>query len=294
MHDARGGGPRVGAARRLHVTAPLAGSADAPAAALRRRLGDRAPRLALILGSGLGGLAQQVRNAVEVPFADLPGFPVTAVAGHRARIIAGSLEGRDVLVFAGRVHLYEGHDAPTAALPVRVAHAVGARTLFVSNAAGGIRRTFRSGDLMLIRDHLNLTGRNPLVGPPRPGEPRFPDFAAPYDAALLADLRAAARHERVAVVEGVYAALLGPSYETPAEVRMLERLGADAVGMSTVPEVFVARALGMRVAGVSCITNPASGISAAPLDHAEVLAAGQRAAAAFERLVRAFIARQAA
>ncbi|HEY7877526.1 MAG TPA: purine-nucleoside phosphorylase [Gemmatimonadaceae bacterium] len=273
------------------MTARVAAT-DAPASALRRRLDGRSPRLALILGSGLGAIVEEIRNSVEIPFADLPGFPPTTVAGHRDRILAGTLDGHEVLAFAGRFHLYEGHDARVVALPVRVAHAVGARTLLVTNAAGGIRRTFRTGDLMLIRDHINMTWRNPLTGPVAPNETRFPDLSAPYDTVLLDDLRAAAREAQLTVVEGVYAALLGPSYETPAEIRMLERLGADAVGMSTVPEVLAARALRMRVAGVSCITNPASGIGAAPLDHAEVLEAADRAAAGFQRLVRAFVKRQ--
>jgi purine-nucleoside phosphorylase len=181
------------------------------------------------------------------------------------RVVAGTLGGCDVVAFAGRFHLYEGHPPRLAALPVRLAHALGARTLFVSNAAGGIRRTFHPGDLMLIRDHINLMWRNPLIGPVGDGEERFPDMSEPYDAKLLALLREAALEVGLPVVEGVYAGLLGPSYETPAEVRMLERLGADAVGMSTIPEVLVARALGMRVAGVSCITNLAAGIAPTPL-----------------------------
>ncbi|MGH7650088.1 MAG: purine-nucleoside phosphorylase, partial [Gemmatimonadaceae bacterium] len=187
--------------------------------------------------------------------------------------------------------LYEGYDAAAAALPVRVAHALGAESLFVSNAAGAIRRALRAGDLMIIRDHINLMWRNPLAGPVAPHETRFPDMSAPYHPALVAALRSAAASIGMALGEGVYAAVLGPSYETPAEIRMLERLGADAVGMSTVPEVIAARALGLRVAGVSLITNPAAGLGGAPLAHAEVLAAGERAAADFERLVRAYLRR---
>jgi purine-nucleoside phosphorylase len=258
---------------------------------IRARIGDRAPEIALVLGSGLGALMEAVDDAIPVPFADIPGFPPPTVQGHAGRVVSGALEGRRVLVFSGRVHLYEGHDPAIAALPVRVMHALGVHTLFVSNAAGGIRRTFRPGDLMLIRDEMNLMWRNPLVGPACAGETRFPDMSAPYDAALLDTLRDASLAAGVPVVEGVYAALLGPSYETPAEVRMLERLGADAVGMSTVPEVLVARALGMRVAGVSCITNHAAGISAAPLDHAEVLDVTARVQERFVALVREFVRR---
>ncbi|MBX6332101.1 MAG: purine-nucleoside phosphorylase [Gemmatimonadaceae bacterium] len=273
--------------------APAAPSAPVAEAAevLRARLGTRLPRTALILGSGLGDLVHYIEDPVQVPYRELPGFPPSAVAGHAGRVVAGRLAGAQVLAFAGRVHLYEGHAAATVALPVRLAHAVGARVLVVSNAAGGIRRTLRPGDLMLIRDHINLTGRNPLVGPVRDGETRFPDMSAPYDAELLLLLREAALAVGVPVVEGVYVAVLGPSYETPAEIRMLERLGADAVGMSTVPEVIAARALGMRVAGVSCITNPAAGIAAAPLSHADVLATSARVADAFVRLMTDFVRR---
>ena len=271
------------------MTAAPDGGARAAGDALRARLEGRAPRIALVLGSGLGGLAARIEQGVTVPYEELPGFPRPSVTGHAGHVVAGSLDGVPVLAFAGRFHLYEGHAPATAVLPVRVARHVGVDALFVSNAAGGIRRTFRPGDLMLIRDHLNLTWRNPLVGPVGDGEPRFPDMSAPYDASLLALLRRAAHDERIAVEEGVYAALLGPSYETPSEVRMLERLGADAVGMSTVPEVLAARALGMRVAGVSCITNPAAGIGGAALDHREVLDVTTRAAERFERLVRAFV-----
>jgi purine-nucleoside phosphorylase len=264
---------------------------DAAVDALRARLAGRAPRLALILGSGLGGIVRHIDERVEVPYAELPGFPAPTVIGHSGCAIIGTLDGVDVVAFAGRFHLYEGHSPGTAALPVRVAHAIGARTLFVSNAAGGIRRTFRPGDLMLIHDHINLMWRNPLTGPAHDNELRFPDMSQPYDLDLLALLRDAALDAGVPVVQGVYAAVLGPSYETPAEIRMLERLGADAVGMSTVPEVLAARALGMRVAGISCITNAAAGISATALSHAEVLEVTERVKGRFERVVRGFVGR---
>jgi len=274
-------------------------AADAQAAAgqaivaLGERLAGWTPRAALILGSGLGRLATRIDARLDLPFHEVPGFPGTTVHGHSGRVVAGTLDGIPVLAFAGRWHLYEGYGPAAAALPVRVAHALGARTLFVSNAAGGIRRSLRAGDLMAIRDHINLMWRNPLAGPVAAHETRFPDMSAPYDPALVAELRAAAASIGIALGEGVYAAVAGPSYETPAEIRMLERLGADAVGMSTVPEVIAARALGLRVAGVSLIANPAAGLGGAPLDHAEVLAAGERAAADFERLVRAFVRRAA-
>ena len=260
------------------------------AATIRARVGAATPVAGIILGSGLGGLSARIENAVVVPFAEVPGFPAATVAGHAGTLIAGTLAGRRVVALAGRFHMYEGHGAALAGFPVRVLHALGAPVLFVSNAAGGIRRTFRTGDLMLIRDHLNLMFQNPLIGMVEPGDDRFPDMSAPYDEALSAQLRVHATTLGFALQEGVYGGLLGPSYETPSEVRMLDRLGADAVGMSTVPEVIVARAIGMRVAGVSCITNLASGISPHPLSHAEVIETTTLVASRFEALVEAFIA----
>ena len=263
------------------------------ARALTARAGGRAPQMALILGSGLGALASELDSGVQIPFAEVPGFPAAGVSGHAGLVALGRLEGMPVIAFAGRFHMYEGHSPERAALPVRVAHAMGARSLFVSNAAGGIRRGFQPGDLMLITDHINLMFRNPLIGAVRDGETRFPDMSAPYDARLSAQLRDAARELSIPLREGVYAGLLGPSYETPAEVRMLATLGADAVGMSTVPEVIVARALGIRVAGVSCITNAAAGIGEEKLDHGDVLAVTARASERFRSLVHAFVRRAA-
>jgi len=265
-------------------------AAAAAADAVRALIGETAPVAAIVLGSGLGGLADELAGARRVAFRDVPGFPPATVAGHAGALIAGTLGGREVLALSGRFHPYEGHEPELASFPVRVLHALGARVLFVSNAAGGIRRTFRPGTLMRIDDHINLMWRTPLAGAVEPGDERFPDMAAPYDRALGALLRGAAANAGIALEEGVYAGLLGPSYETPAEVRMLERLGADAVGMSTVPEVLVARAIGMRVAGVSCITNLAAGISPTRLDHAEVLEVSAGVTARFQRLVREFVA----
>lgn len=264
-------------------------AAERAAASLRERLGASVPVAGVILGSGLGGLADRIDDATRIPFARVPGFPPATVVGHAGQLIAGTLAGRPVVALAGRFHMYEGHGAPLAGFPVRVLHALGVRTLFVSNAAGGIRRTFRAGDLMVIRDHLNLMFRNPLVGAVEPGDERFPDMSAPYDEALSAAIRIHAATLGIPIQEGVYAGLLGPSYETPAEVRMLAALGADAVGMSTVPEVLVARALGMRVAAVSCITNLASGIAPHLLSHAEVLETTAGVASRFEALVERFI-----
>ena len=203
----------------------------------------------------------------------------------------GRLAGRPIVALAGRFHMYEGHDAALAAFPVRVLHALGAPVYFASNAAGGVRRTFRPGDLMVIADHINLMFRSPLAGRLQEGDERFPDMSGPYDPALQALLHEAGREAGVAVQDGVYCGLLGPTYETPAEVRMLERLGADAVGMSTVPEVIVARALGMRVAAVSCITNAAAGMSLAPLHHGEVVEVGHAVGPKFVRLVTEFVRR---
>jgi len=264
-------------------------AASEAAAALRARIGDVAPVAGIILGSGLGGLSARIANAVAIPFAEVPGFPAATVLGHAGKVIAGTLGGRPVVALAGRFHMYEGHDAALAGFPVRVLHALGAPVLFVSNAAGGIRRTFRAGDLMLIRDHLNLMFRNPLIGAVEPGDLRFPDMSDPYDAALAQALRQHATQLGIPLQEGVYGGLLGPTYETPSEVRMLATLGVDAIGMSTVPEVIVARAIGMRVAGISCITNLASGISTHPLSHAEVLETTTTVASRFESLVERFV-----
>lgn len=274
------------------MSAPFGAMAAAAAAEeLSPRLGGIAPVAAIVLGSGLGGLADRISGAALVPYAEIRGFPRATVAGHKGALIAGTLDGKPVLALAGRFHMYEGHDARLAGYPVRVVHALGVRTLVVSNAAGGIRRTFRPGDLMLIRDHINLMFRNPLIGALEPGDTRFPDMSEPYDPMLRAIALDVAQGQGIALQEGVYAGLLGPQYETPAEVRMLGTLGADAVGMSTVPEVTVARASGMRVLGMSCITNLACGLSTQPITHAEVLETTALAAERFERLVRGVIAR---
>jgi purine-nucleoside phosphorylase len=267
--------------------------ASEAARALRSRLGTRSPTIGLVLGSGLGALLEEIEQPIAIPFAEIPGFPPPSVEGHAGRMVAGLLEGREVLALAGRFHLYEGHPPEVVALPTRVMHALGVRTLLLSNAAGGLRPTFRAGDLMLITDHINLTWRNPLIGPTAAGEQRFPDMSAPYDPDLLALARTAAVDAGVPLVEGTYLALAGPAYETPAEVRAYRLLGADAVGMSTVPEVIVARALAIRVAAVSCITNVHTGAPGPPLTHEEVLEVAARARARFARLVRAILARLA-
>ncbi len=256
---------------------------------LRERLPVQSPVAAIVLGSGLGGLAQRIQGATRVSYRDIPGFAEPSVEGHAGELLHGTLGGREVLALAGRFHMYEGHEAEHSAFPVRVVHALGAPTLILSNAAGGIRRTFTPGQLMIVSDHLNLMFRNPLLGGVVSGDDRFPDMSAPYDRALIRQLHDRARALGIRLEEGVYCGLLGPSYETPAEVRMLERLGADAVGMSTVHEVVVGRAMGMRCTAVSCITNPAAGTSPHPINHAEVIEVTKVAAHDFERLIEALV-----
>lgn len=258
---------------------------------VREWLGTLDARVAIVLGSGLGRLADALQHPKRLPYHDIPGFPPPGVAGHAGELIAGRLEGVPVLLQSGRFHLYEGHDPSTVGLPVRVFAALGVRALVVTNAAGGIHPQFRPPTLMLIADHINLMWRNPLLGPAAPGEQRFPDMSAPYDAALRALARDAAREAGIDLAEGTYAGVLGPSYETPAEIRMLRTMGAQAVGMSTVPEVFVARAQGLRVLGISCITNFGAAMTTARLSHQEVLAAGERTARDLEALLRAVLAR---
>ena len=256
---------------------------------IRRRIGDAAPEIAIILGSGLGGLADEIVDRVSVPFADIPDLPEPTVIGHAGALVSGQLAGRQVLALSGRVHMYEGHPPALAGFPVRILRALGADTIFTSNAAGGIRPDLEPGDLMIINDHLNLTFTNPLTGPVQEGDTRFPDMSEPYDAALRSLLQSCGKKVGVELKEGVYAWLPGPSFETRAEVRMLATLGADAVGMSTVPEVIVARGTGMRVAAISCITNAASGTSDAPVLHTDVLDVTKRVAKGFQSVVRAFV-----
>lgn len=270
-----------------------ADAAQKAANAIRSRADARQPAIGIILGSGLGGLATKITDAVRIPFGDIPGFPEATVVGHEGTMLLGTLGGREVAALNGRFHMYEGHPAALAAFPVRVFHALGARELFVSNAAGGISSKLGVGDLMVICDHLNLMGTNPLVGEMQEGDVRFPDMTDAYDPGFRRVLRNSAEQLGMTLREGVYAGLLGPSYETPSEVKMLRMLGADAVGMSTVPEVIVARALGMRVAGVSCITNAAAGVSGSALSHAEVLETTHRVSAKFGALVTEFLEKTA-
>ena len=246
--------------------------------------------VAIVLGSGLGAFADQLEQPRGIPFSDLPGFPRATVQGHKGRLVYGRLSGAPVLALQGRLHGYEGHDAATVAFPARVLGVMGSRALVVTNAAGGANPSFAPGDLMRITDHINLTGRNPLIGPneDRLG-PRFPDMTHAYDARLAEALEQAARASSQKLRAGVYLQLTGPSYETPAEIRMARALGADAVGMSTVPEVIVAAHMGLPVCGISCITNLAAGISQHPLTHQEVMEVARAVEGKFLELLRAFV-----
>ncbi len=258
--------------------------------AVRAHLGERKPRVAIVLGSGLGGLADHVADCIRIGYADIPGFHVPTVPGHKGELVAGTLGGTDVILQSGRFHMYEGHPAQIAVLPVRVFASLGVETLVVTNAAGGIRRTFTPGTLMLISDHINLTGRNPLEGAVLGGETRFPDMSVAYDATLRETARRIAAAQGTRLEEGIYCALLGPTYETPAEVRMLERLGADAVGMSTAPETIIARARGMRVLGFSLVTNAAAGTTSALLDHSDVMEVAAEAGGRLAALIKGIVA----
>ena len=264
----------------------------APAAleALRARA-PFTPDLAIVLGSGLGALADcpEAQAGVSVPFTDLPGFPAPTVAGHGGKLVFCTLEGRKVLLQAGRFHFYEGHPMPLVVAPMRLYGRLGVRSVLLTNAAGCLNTAFGVGDLMALTDHINLFGTNPLIGPNVAPGPRFPDMTNLYDPAFRDRLQACAQELGQTLREGVYLGLTGPSYETPAEIRAFRVLGADAVGMSTVPEAIVARQEGMKVAGISCLCNMAAGLLPQPLSHQEVLEAGAAAAGRFEALVRAFV-----
>jgi purine-nucleoside phosphorylase len=267
----------------------------ATGAAAAAVLGERAPgfrpRLGIVLGSGLGGLADGLGDATSVPYAELPGFPAPGVAGHSGRVVLGTLAGLPVACLQGRRHVYEGGDPGAMRAPVRALKAAGAEALLVTNAAGSLRPEVGPGRLMAIADHINLLGVNPLSGPNDDAiGPRFPSLRAAYDPELLETLRAAARTLGVDLAEGVYLATAGPSFETPAEIRAFRTLGADAVGMSTVPEVILARHCGLRVAAVSAITNLAEGMGGEELSHEQTLRYAAVAAEDFARLIARFCA----
>jgi len=261
------------------------------AAAVRVRCGET-PRVAIVLGSGLGDFAETLPDAVVLPYESLPNWPRSTVVGHAGKLVIGSLAGRRVAALSGRVHAYEGHDFATVTFAVRVMGRLGVKQLVLTNAAGGINTDFRQGVLMLIQDHINMMGGNPLVGPndERFG-PRFPDMTAVYSPRLRALAGEAAAEAGAFLTHGVYAGLLGPSYETPAEIRFLRTAGADAVGMSTVPEAIVAQHMGMEVLGISCITNMAAGVLDQPLVHEEVLETAKRVRGSFIALLEQIVAR---
>lgn len=257
---------------------------------IRTKAPGFAPRVAIILGSGLGGLADQIKGAVSIPYGDLPGFPKSTVVGHAGTLVLGTLGGVAVACFKGRKHVYEGEGLAGMAVPLRAMKALGAELLIVTNAAGSLRRDLEPGKLMLIEDHINLMNGNPLIGPnDETIGPRFPPMANAYDAAIRAGFRKVAESLGIPLQEGVYIAVTGPSFETPAEIRAFQRLGADAVGMSTVPEVILARHCGLRVAGVSAITNLGEGLSDTALSHEHTLALAGQAGQDLTRLVIGFL-----
>lgn len=257
--------------------------------AIRRRANTQ-PQVGIILGSGLGAFADRFDNRVVIPYEELPHFPKSSVPGHAGKLVLGSIAGVQLVAMQGRVHYYEGFQPWQVAFPARVLCKLGIKTLVVTNAAGGIRADLQPGDLMAISDHLNLSGWNPLTGPndDRLG-PRFPDMSTAFNPSLLQLLHLAASKQQVQLKQGTYAILSGPSYETPAEIRMLRTMGADAVGMSTVPEVIAAAHMGVKVAGVSCITNLAAGIGHKPLSHQEVAEVAEQVKDTFSRLLAQFL-----
>ncbi|MBV6392195.1 MAG: Purine nucleoside phosphorylase 1 [Anaerolineales bacterium] len=256
---------------------------------IRKRVAVQ-PQIAMILGSGLNGLADSVQNPVRIPYSDLPDFPISTVQGHAGRFVVGELEGKPVIVMQGRIHYYEGYSMGETTLPVRVMHRLGAHSLFVTNAAGGVNENFVPGDVMLITDQLNLmgmSGLNPLMGPNLDEiGPRFPDMSQPYDREYCNLARKVAAENKLTLREGVYAGLSGPSFESPADLRFLRLAGADAVGMSTVPEVIVARHGGMRALGLSGISNKANLDGSTVTTHEEVIEAGRVITPKIETIVR--------
>jgi purine-nucleoside phosphorylase len=256
-----------------------------------RKASPLVPALGLVLGSGLGSLADEIEGAAEVPFEELPGWPAPSVPGHSGRLILGHLRGLPVACLRGRLHMYEGLSERLVVEPVLLMGRLGAPILLLTNASGGVNPAFGAGTLMVVRDHINLTGRNPLMGPNDDAlGPRFPDMSAVWDAELRERIHAAGRAEDVALAEGVYLGLTGPTYETPAEVRMVRDLGADAVGMSTVMEAMAANWAGLRVCGVSLVTNAGAGLSPKPLTHAEVVEAADEAGPRLARVIGRFAA----
>jgi purine-nucleoside phosphorylase len=265
---------------------------DAAVAEVRRRAGAAVPDVAIVLGSGLGDFASRLENAVSVPYGELPHWPSSKVIGHEGRLVLGSLGTRRVAVLSGRAHFYEGHDLRTVTFAARAIARLGVRTLVLTNAAGGINVALTPGTLMVMDDHINLLGSNPLVGPNEDAfGARFPDMSEVYSKRLRGIADAVAHDQGLRLGHGVYVALHGPSYETPAEIRFLRTIGADAVGMSTVPEAIVARHMGVEVLGISCITNAAAGVLPQPLNHDEVMEVARQVRGAFAALLEGIVAR---
>lgn len=263
-------------------------------AAIRRKHEGPFPQTAIVLGSGLGCFGDEMTVKTVIPYNEIDGFPVSTVAGHDGRLLIGHIDGTPLICMQGRMHIYEGYPVRVLAIPIRVLKTLGVNTIILTNAAGSINPAFEPGSIMIIDDHINLSGINPLVGPNNEHYgPRFFDMTEAYDAGLRTALHEAAAAAGVPVRSGVYAQMLGPNFETPAEIRMLARLGADAVGMSTVPECLVARHCGMRVAGISVITNLAAGISPQALSHQETVTEAGKASGRMCRLLRSFFAKLA-
>ncbi|MBY6035621.1 purine-nucleoside phosphorylase [Fictibacillus nanhaiensis] len=251
---------------------------------------EKTPKIGLILGSGLGILAEEIENPIVIPYADIPEFPVSTVEGHAGQLVIGELAGKQVVAMQGRFHYYEGYSMEKVTFPVRVMKLIGVETIVVTNAAGGVNKEFEAGDLMLITDHINNMGDNPLIGANDTSfGVRFPDMSEAYTSSLQEIARKVSNELGISLKEGVYVGNTGPSYETPAEVRMLRTLGADAVGMSTVPEVIIARHAGLKVIGISCISNMAAGILDQPLTHDEVMETTEKVKANFLSLVKGIV-----
>jgi len=253
---------------------------------------SREPRAAVVLGSGLGAFAEELSHRLDIPYAGIPDWPASTAIGHAGKLVFGKIDGLEVAVMAGRSHLYEGYSLAQVTMGVRVLHRLGVRSIIFTNAAGGINLSYSQGALVLISDHINLQGSNPLIGPNDDSAgPRFPDMTDAYSAAYRAIAQQVAGELGIPLSEGVYAAVTGPSYETPAEIRYLRTIGADLVGMSTVPEVIVANHLGMRVLAISCVTNMAAGILPQKINHEEVLETGLRVRDTLVRFLKALAPR---
>jgi len=264
---------------------------DAAVQAVRQHAGGL-PDVAVVLGSGLGDFANRLQDSVTIPYGDLPHWPVSKVIGHDGKLVIGTLAGRRVAALSGRAHFYEGHDLRTVTFAARAVARLGVKALILTNAAGGINTDLKPGTLMVMDDHLNLLGSNPLVGPNEEAfGPRFPDMTEVYSKRLRDIADAVAAEQGLRLGHGVYVAVHGPSYETPAEIRYLRKIGADAVGMSTVPEAIVARHMGLEVLGISCITNAAAGVLPQPLNHDEVMEVARQVRGAFAALLEGIIGR---